>query len=178
MTAEGPALRASVDDRPLGRVLPFDSRPDGPEPGAEDARERPERRRGHLRATLVDLRFRPNRRHLGLVVVALVALWLVLVFSRAVTDAAAVNQDAAAVREQISDLRTRLDEADREVATVQSDAFVRHRARAFGMGEPEERAFSLEPDAPPPRAIRPLGAAPDGPARTPLEDWLRVLFGD
>ena len=170
MTAEGPALRATPEDRRVRPTLP-------PEATGEPALAPSPVPRAVSLATLGDARRRLDRRHLGLAIGLLVAAWLVLVFSRAVAEAADVNEDAAAVRAEIADLRTRLEEARREVALIQSDPFLRHRARAYGMGETGERLFSLEPGAPPPRAVIPLGAAPEKPPSTPLEDWLELLFG-
>ncbi len=170
MTAQGPALPATPGDR--GVRAPLDTSGTSGVPAAID-------RRGRVLSAsrLREMRRAFGRRHLGLVVGALIALWLVLVFSRAVTEAAAVNEDADAVRQQIAELRERLDDARREVAVIQSGEFVLHRSRAFGMGETGERVFSLEPGAPPAPQIRPLGEPVEQEPTTPLEDWIALLFG-
>ena len=175
--AERPALPATPDDRPVGSLLRSVLRDRSAEkPAPQDRADERGASRRPLSAARA-WRFRPDRRHLGLVLIAVVAVWLAIVFSRAVTDAAAVNDDASTVRGEIAELERRLDEARRESAKIQSDRFILHRARAFGMGEPGERVFTLAPGAPAPPPITPLGAPPEQPATTPLEDWLTLLFG-
>ena len=68
--------------------------------------------------------------------------------------------------------------ADARSTLIQTDAFMAREARAFGMGDAGERPFALEPDAPPPARIVPLGAEPTAvETRGPLEEWLDLLFG-
>jgi cell division protein FtsB len=126
-------------------------------------------------------RFNPRsltRRHLMLAAGGLVAAWIALVIAGAVGDSSAVNQRAAALREENAALQARLEMTRREVELVQSEPYVDLEARAFGMGRGNERAFSLQPGAPPPRRLRLLGEDPDGAiASSPLEDWLDLLFG-
>ncbi|MBA2555818.1 MAG: hypothetical protein H0V12_00475 [Chloroflexi bacterium] len=125
------------------------------------------------------LRRRPGRQHLTVGVGALVVLWLVLVFGRAATDAAEVSAHAAAVRAQNEALHAELDAGRREVALLQSEAFVALEARAYGLGGRGERWFRLAPGAPEPAVIVPLGADPeDAPPSRPIDDWMDLLFGD
>jgi type II secretory pathway pseudopilin PulG len=146
---------------------------------ARAARSTPSTRTGSRAA------FRPRRLHAILVAIAIVSVWLVLVFARALGDV----DRATARHQQMSDdaaaLQTRLDADRRELALVQTDAFQRLQARAYGMGAANEVVFSLPADAPTPAPIVPLGAtsaaaddAAPASATTPLDAWLEILFGD
>jgi cell division protein FtsB len=126
-------------------------------------------------------RFNPRsltRRHLMLAAGGLVSAWIALVIAGAVGDSSAVNQRAAALRQENAALQARLEMTRREVELVQSEPYVDLEARAFGMGRGNERAFSLQPGAPPPQRLRLLGEDPDKTvASSPLDDWLDLLFG-
>jgi cell division protein FtsB len=115
---------------------------------------------------------------LAVLVLALAATWVVLVFGQALNEADAVEEQAAAARAENAALRARLEAGREEVAIIQGDEFVRLQARAYGLGERGERVFALRPGAPDPEPIVPLGAAAS-PAlpQTPLDDWLDLLFG-
>ena len=89
-----------------------------------------------------------------------------------------MNERRVVLRAENEQLERRLEAARRELALVQSEPYVKLEARAYGIGGKGERAFTLEPGAPPPRPIRLLGADPqEGVPRSPLEDWLELLFG-
>jgi hypothetical protein len=121
---------------------------------------------------------RITRRHLQLAAGTLVAAWVVLVIGRAIADTAAVNDRAAQLRAENAELAGRVEAIRREAQLVQGEAYLRLEARAYGIGRGGERAFSLDPGAPPPPRIRLLGADPaDDVARPPLEDWVELLFG-
>lgn len=127
--------------------------------------------------------FRPRRLHLLLLLIAVVSVWLVIVFAKALGDVDRATARRAAVAAEAATLQARLDADHRELALVQTDGFQRLQARAYGMGEPGEIAFSLPPDAPPPPAITPLGDARPATAGTrtttaPLDAWLTILFGN
>lgn len=120
----------------------------------------------------------PGRSYLALAVIVIVAIWVVFMFGRALTQLNEATQRAAAVRTETVALHDRLEQAERELELVQTDAFLSLQARGYGMGESGERAFGLAPGAPPPPAIVPLGGeAASTVGRTPLESWLRLLFG-
>ena len=107
-----------------------------------------------------------------------VCAWLVLVFGRALADANAIDADAARAQAENAALRARVEAGRREIAFIQTDTFLSLEARAYGMGQPGERAFALEPGAASPEPIVPLGSEPSAahPA-APLDDWLALLFG-
>jgi cell division protein FtsB len=119
-----------------------------------------------------------ERRTLGAIVGILVTIWLVAVFGSALADSNALN--ARQTREEATNaaLRAQVAAGRAEIAYIQTDPFLQFEARSFGMGMPRERAFALEPGAPDPRPITPLGSSDEPPiATTPLEDWLKLLFG-
>jgi hypothetical protein len=121
---------------------------------------------------------RLTRRHLTFVAGGVVAGWVALVIAGAVGDSSAVNQRAADLRVENAALQARLDSIRREEQLVQSEAYVSLEARAYGMGRGNERAFTLQPGAPPPPRLKLLGEDPsEGKASSPLDDWLTLLFG-
>jgi hypothetical protein len=120
---------------------------------------------------------RPSRSHLFALVVAVLAVWLVLVFGRSLTELNEATERAAALGAETAALQARLDAGQRELELVQTDAFQALQARAYGLGGNGERAFALEAGAPPPPIVVPLGGESPTSVRTPLESWLSLLFG-
>ena len=124
-------------------------------------------------------RVRPSRLGIGVLVVIVVAVWFVIAFARTMTQLNDATARTAAVRADNAALTQRLAAAQQEADLLQSDPYLRFAARSFGMGGPGERAFGLEPGAPSPAAIVPLGAPPTAPApASPIDSWLSLLFGD
>ena len=128
--------------------------------------------------------WRPRRVHLALVAIAIVSVWLVLVFTRSLSDLSRASGVEQSIVDESATLSMRLTADRRELALVQTDSFQRLQARAYGLGEPGELVFSLEADAPAPPPITPLGqsssaadSASDVPAGPPLDAWLELLFG-
>ena len=127
--------------------------------------------------------FRLRRLHLVLIGLAIIGVWLVFVFARALGDVDLATARQQTVADEASALQARLDADRRELVLVQTDAFQRLQARAYGLGAPGEVVFSLPQDAPSPPSITPLGAG-QGSARsaaeaaTPLDAWLRLIFGN
>jgi cell division protein FtsB len=103
---------------------------------------------------------------------------LVAVFGRALADANALEQRHAREEATNATLRAEVAAGRAEIAFIQTDDFLTYEARSYGMGAPGEHAFALEPGAPDPRPITPLGSADEAPASTsPLDDWLKLLLG-
>ena len=121
---------------------------------------------------------RPGRAQLLLLGLVILGFWLVLVFGRAIGQLNDATAREAAVANEAQALQVELDAGRRELLLVQTDAFQRLQARALGMGEAGEQAFALASGAPEPAPIVPLGgAAATGAAKSPLEAWLELLFG-
>ena len=119
-----------------------------------------------------------DRRTITLVVAALMVGWLVLVFGRAIAQSNQVAAQAAILRVQDANLAQQVSERQSELSVIQSPAFLALEARAYGYGKSREQVFALQPGAPPPPALTPLGAEPSpAPPPGPLEAWLRLLIG-
>ena len=124
-------------------------------------------------------RFRPGRSQLLLVGLIIVGVWLVLVFGRALNDLNLAQDRQSEIAAETQTLQARLDAGRRELQLVQTDAFQQLQARAFGLGANGEQVFVLASGAPSPDPIVPLGhSAQPAAAHTPLEAWLRLLFGN
>jgi hypothetical protein len=129
--------------------------------------------------------FRLRWVHLLVVGIAIVAVWLVLVFARALGDVDKATTRQQGVAAEATTLQQRLDADHRELLLVQTDAFQRMQAREYGMGAAGEVVFSLPQDAPSPAPITLLGGATAqgtsatraSPAASPLDAWLKLLFG-
>jgi cell division protein FtsB len=122
-----------------------------------------------------------TRRRLVGIVAGLLAVWIVLMFARQVNEAAAASERVDALISANAEARTLVSALDRERGLIARQRYVEQQARAFGLGQPREIAFTLDPDAPPlpddapgSASVR-LGADTDGVE--PLERWLTVLFG-
>jgi cell division protein FtsB len=123
-----------------------------------------------------------TRRRMALLIGALVAAWVIVLFARQVGDASAATARADAMR--VSNTRLTADVAglESELALIQKQAYIEQVAREFRLGEPKEIPFAVAPDAPPlgpdapgSAAVR-LGTA--GTTSTALDSWARLLFGD
>jgi cell division protein FtsB len=124
-------------------------------------------------------RLRPGWLQVGLLAGLVVALWFVLAFGRTMAQLSEASARTSAVRADNAALTERLAQAQQEAALLQSDAYIRFAARSFGMGGPGETAFGLEPGAPSPAPMIPLGeTAPAKSVSAPLDSWLEMLFGD
>jgi hypothetical protein len=124
-------------------------------------------------------RFRPGRSHIGLIVLVVIAFWVVLGFARTITQLNAATERQLVLSAETTALTAQLEAGHRELLLVQTDGFQALQARAFAIGAPGEIAFALESGAPAPVAIVPLGSTgPGAEPQTPLDAWLRLLFGD
>jgi cell division protein FtsB len=152
------------------------SAPGGGDPAAHASR--PEDVPGGQHASSWPPRTPVRRRHLAVLGSGIAVVLVLMVFANALTEAGRTNDRAAALRAQNAQLVERLRAARAEVELVKGDAFVRLQARAYGMGEADERVFALEDGAPAPPPITPLGDDPGEKApMKPLEAWLELLFG-
>ncbi|MGH2408085.1 MAG: hypothetical protein ACRDF7_08425, partial [Candidatus Limnocylindrales bacterium] len=78
----------------------------------------------------------------------LVVAWIVIIFGRAVADSAATGARAEVVRRDTAAAAVQLLAERVELALIQTPAYIRLEARAYGYGQPGERAFALEPGGP------------------------------
>lgn len=122
---------------------------------------------------------RPGRAQVLLVALVVAGFWLVLVYGRALNQLNEATARQAVIAGETQALQMQLDADQRELRLAQTDAFQGLQARALGLGRNGELVFALASGAPPPAPIVPLGhAAGPAAAQTPLEAWLKLLFGD
>jgi hypothetical protein len=123
-------------------------------------------------------RLRPNRNYVVLLAVIVIGFWVLLGFGRTITQLNAATDRQAELTTETVALTNRLDAGHRELQLVQTDAFQALQARGFSVGAPGEVSFSVTSDLPAPRVV-PLGDAIGTAApQTPLDAWLRMLFGE
>ncbi|MEO8229182.1 MAG: hypothetical protein ABI628_05390 [Chloroflexota bacterium] len=122
-----------------------------------------------------------TRRRVAWILATVVALWIVAVFARQVTDAGAAVDRADRLRGENTGLASLVGELHQELDLVQQQAFIEQQARANGLGGKGEHPFILGPDAPPLTANAPGSAAVRlgamAPRSAPLDVWLDLLFG-
>jgi cell division protein FtsB len=122
-----------------------------------------------------------TRRRVGWVAAGLISVWIVVVFARQASEAAAASSRAEEIARDNAALAAEVASLEHELQIIEQPAYVAQQARAFGVGSPQEIPFTLDPsvpdpgpDAPGSAALR-VGAHDDRP--TPLESWLSLLFG-
>jgi hypothetical protein len=121
-----------------------------------------------------------TQRRMAVMLGALIAAWIVLLFARQVSDAAAASSRAEAMIVENAQRHAEIAALERELDRIQQRRFVLVQARAHGLGGHKEIAFTLDPDAPPLPDDAPGSAASrvGAPAAvSPLESWLGILFG-
>lgn len=121
-----------------------------------------------------------TQRRLAIVLGALVAAWMVLLFARQVGEASAASARAEAMIAENAARHAEIAALERELDRIQQRRYILLEARAHGLGGHKEIAFTLDPDASPlPPDAPGSAAARVGAAATvsPLESWLTLLFG-
>jgi hypothetical protein len=120
-------------------------------------------------------------RRVALLVGGLVALWLVGVFARQVGEAATAANEADQMRVRNAAMQRDVTSLEAELNLVRQPAYSSEMARAYFLGTPLEVPFTLDPNAPPLPANAPgsAGIKPqvDTSKASPLESWLKILFG-
>ncbi len=156
---------------------PSDDAPDGPQPplSADDAA---------AHAGEPDLAALPivgiTRRRLAIGLGALLAVWILVIFARQVSEAAAATGRAQAMVAANAAKRAEIVGLEGELSRIQQPRFILQQARAYRLGDPDEIPFALAPGASPLAANAPGSAALRVGAPTslsPLESWLTILFG-
>jgi hypothetical protein len=121
-----------------------------------------------------------TRRRMAAILGSILAVWIIIVFARQVSDASAASGRAgqmaaanAARRSDIADLQAELD-------LIAQKRYITQQARGYGLGTQHEIAFTLDPEAPPLGADAPgseaLRVGAPAPMK-PLDRWLTLLFG-
>jgi len=121
-----------------------------------------------------------TQRRMAILLGALVAAWIVLLFARQVSEASAASSRAEAMIAENAVRHAQIAALERELERIQQPRFILQQARAHGLGGHNEIAFTLDPDAPALPADAPGSAAlrvGAPPAVSPLESWLSLLFG-
>jgi hypothetical protein len=121
-----------------------------------------------------------TQRRLAILLGALVAAWIVLLFARQVGDASAASGRAEAMVVENAARHSEIAGLERELERIQQRRFILLQARAHGLGGHKEIAFTLDPGAPPLPADAPGSASSrvGAPAAlSPLDSWLNILFG-
>jgi cell division protein FtsB len=164
---------------------PKRSAPDAPAPDATPETPAPAPDTGATMpfASLADLPVAGlTRRRMALLLGALVAAWVIVLFARQVSEASEASTRADAMRVQNEALAANVTALEDELALIQRQAYIEQQAREYRLGAPRERPFILADDAPPLASDAPgtaatrLGAAFGD--ETPLESWLDLLFGE
>ena len=122
-----------------------------------------------------------TRRRIALLLGALVAAWVILLFAHQVGQASEASAKADALRTANAGLESDVTALQSELALIQRQAYVEQQARSYRLGGAREipvsladDAPSLAPDAPGSAGVR-LGASTEKPS--PIEQWIRLLFG-
>ncbi len=122
-----------------------------------------------------------KRRQVGMVIGAVLAVWIVAVFARQVGEASAATGRAEQLAVANEARRQEIAAYERELALIQRQEYIVQQARGFGLGGAREIPFALEADAPPLDANAPGSAAvrvgADEGRVSPAERWLDLLFG-
>ena len=122
-----------------------------------------------------------TRRRIALLLGALVAAWVILLFAHQVGQASEAAAKADGMRTANTGLEADVSALQSELALIQRQAYVEQQARSYRLGGAREipvsladDAPSLAPDAPGSAGVR-LGASTEKPS--PIEQWIRLLFG-
>jgi cell division protein FtsB len=122
-----------------------------------------------------------TRRRIGLLIAAIVASWVIVLFARQVGEASDAIARADAVRASNTALAADVVGLERELELIRRQAYISQQARTYRLGATNEIPFmladgapTLPPDAPGSASVR-LGAVTV--QRSPLEAWLDLLFG-
>ena len=122
-----------------------------------------------------------TRRRMAMIASAMLAAWIVVAFARQVAEASDAGTRAEDIATGNAMLGLEVAQMERELEAIARQRFVQQQARAHGVGDVDEIAFTLAPDAPPLADDAPGSASVRLGAETadvePLERWLTVLFG-
>jgi cell division protein FtsB len=165
--------------RPAERTTP--AGPD-PEPGTDATPQPPAGATVAALATLSDLPVAGlTRRRIAVLIAALVAAWVIVLFARQVGEASEASMRADRMRGENVAMAAEVGGLEQELALIQRQAYIEQQAREYRLGTAREIPFILADDAPPLAADAPGTAATRLGAGsgevTPLDSWLTLLFG-
>jgi cell division protein FtsB len=159
-------------------------RPAAPEPDAPEVVDAaPARGASAALGSLADLPVAGlTRRRIALLIGALVAAWVIVLFARQVGDASAATARAEAMRAHNAQLEKDVAALERELQLIQRQSYIAQAARGYRLGNPAEIPFTLAENAPPLPSDAPGSSATrlgttSGQER-PIDAWARLLFGD
>jgi hypothetical protein len=122
-----------------------------------------------------------TRRRIALLIGALVAAWVIVLFARQVGEASEATARADAMRVTNAQLESDVAGLEAELVLIQKQVYVSQAAREYRLGKAREVPFALADDAPvladdaPGSVLVRLGRRAAEPS--PLESWARLLFG-
>ena len=165
--------------RPKERTTP--AVPD-PDTGTEATPQPPAGATASALASLSDLPVAGlTRRRIAILIGALVAAWVIVLFARQVGEASEASIRADTLRTQNVAMAADVAALERELSLIQRQAYIEQQAREYRLGTPREIPFILADGAPalaadaPGTAATRLGAGAG--EVTPLDAWLTLLFG-
>jgi cell division protein FtsB len=122
-----------------------------------------------------------TRGRMAVLFAGFVLLWLIGVFARQVGEAAAAADQADAMRARNEAVVRDIKALQAELDLIGQPGFVDSAARGYMLGSPGEIPFTIDPDAPPLPLDAPgsvgIRADPAVTTESPLDAWLRALFG-
>ncbi len=122
-----------------------------------------------------------TRRRIALLLTAVVASWVLLLFAHQVGQAAEAAARVEAMQQANAARQATVAALEGELTLVGQRAYVVQQARQYRLGSSDEIPFSLAADAPPLASDAPgsvgmmLGRSAE--PSSPVESWLRLLFG-
>jgi hypothetical protein len=122
-----------------------------------------------------------TRRRIALAIGALVSAWVIVLFAHQVGSASEASAHAQAMRVANGAAASNVAALQAELDLIGRPAYIGQQARMYRLGSAKEIPFTLADDAPALAADAPgsagvrLGAAVV--RSTPLESWIRLLFG-
>jgi hypothetical protein len=155
-----------------------------PEPGLGEpaVADAPRRVAGGAAVGLSDLPVAGlTRRRIALAIGALVCAWVIVLFAHQVGSASEASAHAQAMRVANASAQANVAALQAELDVIGRTAYIEQQARIYRLGTAKEIPFTLADDAPALPADAPgsagvrLGATVVRP--TPLESWIRLLFG-
>jgi cell division protein FtsB len=159
-------------------------RPESPEPEAPEIPDvAPRQTAAAALGSLSDLPVAGlTRRRIAVLIAALVAAWVIVLFARQVGEASEATARADAMAAHNAQLQEDVAGLEQELGLIQRQSYVAQAARGYRLGTPDEIPFTLAEDAPslapdaPGSASTRLGTTAD--RERPIDAWARLLFGD